>query len=532
MVKCYLSVVVVLALVARSFAANEVRDESSELFEGKKVLRLKITVEPADVEQIKAENRPYVHATVIEDDKVTYTGVGIKLKGSAGSFREFTDKPALTLKVNKFKKKQLFHGLHKFHLNNSVQDETFLNELLCSEIIRAAGYPATRVTHARVWLNGRDVGLYVLKEGFDSRFLERNFSRPEGNLYDGGFCQDIDANLKKDEGEGADDQGDLCALALAAREPDAGKRWARINELVDLNRFVTFMALERMTCHWDGYCLNMNNYRLYFDPARGGRAVFLPHGMDQMFGDTGMGLFDEPKGMIASAVMRSNAGWKEYRKRVHSLVPLFAPADRWLARVDEVAGRLQPVIKETGEAEAKAYQEKIKDLKDRLTQRADNLKEQDKQPDPEFLEFDAKGMAKLTDWSTASESDGVKHEEINLAENRKGYSIEAGTNGQCVASWRRKVLLGPGTYQLNACCQTKGVVPLDGNDNSGAGIRVSHSERSTGLCCTTRSTPLLFNFAIADDRREVELVLELKARRGQAIFEADSLTLVRKVKTN
>ena len=522
----YVSVVFAIVLMGQTLAAKEVPDESAELFAGKKVLRLKIEIEPAEVEQIKAENRPYVRATVTEDDKVTYTGVGIKLKGSAGSFREFSDKPALTLKINKFSKKQVFHGLHKFHLNNSVQDETYLNELLGSEIFHAAGYPAPRVTHARVWLNGRNVGLYVLKEGVDSRFLKRHFSQSEGNLYDGGFIQDIDTNLEKDEGEGPDDRSDLYALALAVRDPDAGKRWARLNELVDVKTFITFMALERMTCHWDGYCLNVNNYRLYFDPARAGKAVFLPQGMDQIFGDAGAGLFDEPKAMISQAVIQSNAGWKEYRKRMHSLLPLFLPADRWLSRVDEVAGRLMPVIMEYGDTQA--YQDRIKELKERLTQRADNLKEQDQQPDPEFLAFDNKGTAKLTDWSTASESDGVKHEEIDLAENRKGYLIDACTTGQCVASWRRKVLLGPGTYMLNARCETKGVVPLDGNENSGAGIRVAHSERSTGLRCTTKSTPLVFSFVIVEERREVDLVLELKARRGQAIFETDSLTLIRK----
>ena len=96
-----------------------------------------------------------------------------------------------------------------------------------------------------MWLNGRDVGLYVLKEGFDARFLGRHFPRSEGNLYDGGFAQDIDANLTKETGKGPDDRGDLYALALAAREPNAAKRWTEVGERLDIDSFVTFMALER-----------------------------------------------------------------------------------------------------------------------------------------------------------------------------------------------------------------------------------------------------------------------------------------------
>ena len=155
------------------------------------------------------------------------------------------------------------------------------------------------------------------------------------------------------------------------------------------------------------------------------------------------------------------------------------------------------------------------------------MKEQDRQPDPEFLAFDDQGRARLTGWYTASESEGVKHEEVDLDGGQKGYRIDAGTNGQCVASWRRKVLLGPGSYQLNARCRASGVTPLDNNDNSGAGIRVSHSERTNGLRCTTKPTPLTYTFTTVEDRREVELILELKARRGQAIFEAESLSLIR-----
>ncbi|OGV67883.1 MAG: hypothetical protein A2283_03140 [Lentisphaerae bacterium RIFOXYA12_FULL_48_11] len=521
---------VIAAFIAGPLAAKNVQDESSALFDGGKILRLKIEITPEEVTRIKADNRPYVRCTVIENDKVTYNNVGVKLKGAAGSFREFDDRPALTLNSDKFSKKQSFHGLDKFHLNNSVQDESYLNELICAEIFRTAGYPAPRVTHARVWLNGRDVGLYVLKEGFDSKFLKRHFPRHDGNLYDGGFVQDIDASLEKDEGKGSDDRADLYALALAARDPDPEKRWALVNEYVDIDTFVTFMALERMTCHWDGYSMNMNNYRVYFDPARGGKVVFLPHGMDQMFGDPGMGLFDQQNPLISSVVLQSNEGWKAYRKRVHDLLPIFSPADRWLSRVDDVAKRLQPVIKEISEEAAKSYLERIKELKEHIAQRADNLKEQDQQSDPEFLAFDDKGIAGLTDWYTASESDGVKHEEVDLPGNKKGYSIDAGTNGQCVASWRRKVLLGPGVYQLNARCQTKGVVPLDSNDNSAAGIRVSHSERNSKLLGTATSTLLAFGFKVVEDRREVELVLELKARRGKVIFEADTLVLVCRTK--
>lgn len=118
-------------------------------------------------------------ATVRAGD-VVYPDVGLHLKGRNGSFRPLNDKPSLTLKFDKFKADQRFHGLKKIHLNNAAQDPSYLCEIICGELFRQAGVPATRGTHARVKLNGRDLGLYVLKEGFDWLTLSKNPIRRDG----------------------------------------------------------------------------------------------------------------------------------------------------------------------------------------------------------------------------------------------------------------------------------------------------------------------------------------------------------------
>ncbi len=143
------------------------RDASDEFFEKGMIPQLKIEISKKEEEKLRANNRAYVKCTLTENGEVKYKDVGIKMKGAAGSFRGLDDRPALTLNMDKFEKGQRFHALDKFHLNNSVQDESFISELICAELNRDAGLPAPRVSHARVWLNGRDLGFYVLKEGFD-----------------------------------------------------------------------------------------------------------------------------------------------------------------------------------------------------------------------------------------------------------------------------------------------------------------------------------------------------------------------------
>ena len=60
-------------------------------------------------------------------------------------------------------------------------------------------------------------------------------------------------------------------------------RWRRLQQTLDIDRFSTFMAMEVMVCHWDGYCMNQNNYRVFHNLADN-RIVFIAHGMDQLFG--------------------------------------------------------------------------------------------------------------------------------------------------------------------------------------------------------------------------------------------------------
>lgn len=502
-------------------------DKSDEFFDKGIIPRLRIEFTPEELQKLRQNNRAYVRCTIREDDKVTYSDVAIKLKGAAGSFRGIDDKPALTLNMDKFAtdKKQKFHDLDKWHLNNSVQDGTYFHELICSELFRAAGVPTPRVTHARVWINGRDWGLYVLKEGFDKTFLKRHFANSNGNLYDGGFLQDISDNLEKDEGEG-EDRSDLLALRAACAEPDPAKRWQRVEELLDLQAFFSFMAIELMTCHWDGYVRNRNNYRIYFEPKTN-KAYFLPHGMDQMFGDTGMPVFNN-SGAIVSNVVLQNLEWRAmYRDRVAELLPLFHPPDKLLKRIDELHERMKPTWDAMGPNHFREQGERLKGLKNQIVARAKNLREQLDRPEPLPIRFKGQTPVQITNWIKAAETGDAKHDDSAKLNGRQAYLIECGPGGRCVASWRRKVLLAAGRYVLQAQVKTENVEALTDDKGAGAGLRISGAQRDNKLVGTTDWTKLQYEFTITEQSREVELVAELRCTKGRAWFDAKSLELVK-----
>jgi hypothetical protein len=499
-------------------------DPSDALFAKGGIPRLRLEIAQEEMDRLRAEPRAYVRARMRENDRTDYEEVAVKLKGAAGSFRDIDDKPAFTLNLDRFRRGQEFHGLEKLHLNNSVQDDTWLNELLASELMAAGGVPAPRVTHARVWLNGRDLGLYVLKEGFDKRFLARHFEDPDGNLYDGGFCQDVDSPLEKDSGKGPDDGSDLTALVEACRDPEPASRFARLADRVDVEAFVTFMAMELCTGHWDGYSLNRNNYRLYFDP-NSKKAHFLPHGMDQLFQDPDAPVLEYPNALVAEAVMR-NPEWRlRFRRRLVELLPLFS-ARALAARVDALADRLRPVLKAMGGAAARDHQARAKELEERLQAREKSLREQVRRPEPKTLEFDPRGVARVTGWQPALEAGDGRLDQTTHA-NRRALWIESASGGVLAASWRRRVMLARGRYSFEARVALKEVAPLPDQPGSGARLRAGGLAESIGLAGSAAWQPLALDFEVKEETRLVELWAELRAASGEAWYELSSLRLVK-----
>ncbi len=498
-------------------------DDSDTYFDRGEILRLRVELPPGEVERFKQPERPYVHGTVIENDRTVYQNVGIKLKGAAGSTRAWEDRPALTINVDKFKKGQSFHGMDKFHLNNSVQDGTLLSEFTSSLLFRSAGYPATRVSHARVSLNGRDVGMYVLKEGFDKTFLKRWFKDPNGNLYDGGFVQDIDAPLERDAGKGDVTRLDLTAVVNACRLPNPFERWKALEKVLDIPSFLTFMAGERMLCHWDGYCNNVNNYRVYIDTK--GIAHFMPHGMDQMLGDMGFSMFDQPRGMVAGVVLQNPAWRQQYRKRIAEMLPLMSQNGPVVQGIEQVTGRLLYAQQQISNDAAKAQRGAADDWKRRIPERAANVAGQLRVAEPPLpapLLFDETNTGYPSEWKKTFQVADTKLESSVSNEGLWSYSIKVGRSGVCIAAWRATVVLGAGEYNFKVTCRTKDLQPMEDGNASAAGIRLgdmSRNERVEG----TAEKELLFPFVITDERREVILTCEVRARRGQVWFYAPVL---------
>jgi hypothetical protein len=453
-------------------AAEPTDSETVAFFESGAIPVLRLELSPAARQRLRDEPREYARCTLVEDGTTVVARAGVKLKGAAGSYRDFDDRPALTLKIDKYEKGGRWHGMQKFHLNNAVQDETYLCEWLGARLFRAAGYPAPLAGHVRLWIDDRDLGLYVLREGFDEPFLERTFGAAEGTLYDGGFLQDLDEELEMDVGEDPDDRDDLVGLAAA------------------------------------------------------GRGIFLPHGMDQLFGDPEAGVFDHASPLVAAAVMQDDRWRDRYREKLGDLVQVVRPVDRWLGEVDTCHDRLQAILADVDIEAAAAHRERVAEFKERLVQRVDALDRLLATGPDEPLALAAEAGGPLADWQPAPDAEDMRLEEEDVG-GVPAYGIVRDAFGDHASSWRRQVLLPRGRYRFIARVRTEGVIPIPDDQAGGAGIRLAGTGRADEVAGTTPWRTLIQEFVVREDQKLVELILELRARRGRAWFDRESLRLER-----
>jgi spore coat protein H len=490
------------------------------LFDDGKVRTFRITVEGPALATLEKNDRNYVHATVSEGTNV-YKDVGIHLKG-VGSFRPFNEKPSFSVKFDRFAPGQTYHGLSKFMLNNASQDPTFLAEMIATQMFRDAGLPAARVTHAFVEVNGRAVGLYVLIEAMNKDYLKQHFRNAKGNLYEA-YLQDINQKLDQDGGTDSS-QSDLTNLLAVAQIQKPIERWDALQQVLNVDGYLSHLALEMFASHTDGYAMNHNNYRLYHDPATG-QFHFLVHGLDWAYASTGVSI-DPPRiSIITKAVLQTPQGRKLYRERVRQLYTNVFRVDIMTNRVNAAVANLKAAARNPNEA--KEFENCGVEMRNRIVARAKNIAEQLGKPEPQPMKFDASGIALLTDWRPKKDK-GEPVQDQPKFEDKPTLHIRA-EKGDVVASWRANVLLEEGRYRLQGLARTAQVTALTNavGRGNGAGLRLSGSKRAQQIIGDAPWTQLEHEFEVMEGGDYKELVCELRARQGEVWFDASSLRLIR-----
>jgi hypothetical protein len=225
----------------------------------------------------------------------SFSAVGISKKSYCGSFS--TTKPCLKLNFSKYNGSnedaiEDLIGTQFITLNNCIQDKSYIRQPLGYTLFKQAGLAYSRCNLAHVYVNDIDLGFYVNVEPIKKRYLQHNFNdNDKGNLYEIEAGEDFD-QATMDSGrisfEGFSDHSDKKDLKLATQEIQ-NNGLAGMAQVIDVNQFIRFFAMEALLKHWDGYTDNRNNTYIYNDVNAAANPTlsnvnfkFIPWGIDQI----------------------------------------------------------------------------------------------------------------------------------------------------------------------------------------------------------------------------------------------------------
>ena len=361
-----LATLLCLGTVTHSSRAKELTLD--DIFPTDRVIDVQITVSEKDWNTIRYQSRDFVSAlnekrqfgpldhpyTYVEAsvsiDGVVFPKVGLRKKGFIGS--QSHTRPSLKIRLNHVDKEGGIEGLTNLTLNNNKQDTSQMSQFVGYALFNAIGSPAPRGAYAKVTVNGKSLGIYSHVETVRKPLLKRAFGNDDGPLYEGtvvDFNEEWENSFEHKRGDDALGREKIIALINVLADNQVTE--AAIGELVDLDSFYRFWAIESLLGFWDGYSGNGNNYFIYLNPDTD-KFHFLPWGADALFTEFSMDFRRntqaptsvKTQGLIAYRLYQLEAGRERYAKTMMELLKSHWNAVELLAELDRVAAMIQPYL--------------------------------------------------------------------------------------------------------------------------------------------------------------------------------------------
>ena len=272
----YLPRTILVLLCLAPAAVAQVTPTADALFDDSVLHDIRLTMNSRDWEALKAnfQLNDYYPAYFTWNG-MTVKNVGVRSRG-LGSRSGI--KPGLRVDFDRYAKDQTFLGLTSVVLRNNTQDPSSLHERIAMRVFSVMGIPASRTAHARLFVNDHYVGLYLIVESVDKRFLARNFNQTEGYLYqyewqDAYYFEDKGTNPAayspapfQPQTHEKDPQPQPLAEMITAINNTPSADFVRVvGAYADLKRFVAQAAIENFLADNDGLLgyAGMNNFYLY-----------------------------------------------------------------------------------------------------------------------------------------------------------------------------------------------------------------------------------------------------------------------------
>ncbi|WP_257447992.1 CotH kinase family protein [Archangium lipolyticum] len=248
----------------------------------------------------------YVPSTVHFNGK-TWNYVGVRMKGNSSlsqTWRSGVGKLPLRFNFDKFEDEhpeiddQRFYGFTKLSLGNGAADTSLMRDKVATDVFREMGVPAGYTAFVALYVDygegSQYWGLYTLNEDPAESLLDRTFGGHKGALYeaDGQGARLAAFDQESFEIEENEELGwapvEEAISVLNSDRTDAAAWRARLEEKLNVDGFLKWLAVNTVLQNWDAYGAMSHNYYLYADPNQGGRLQWITWDHDRAM-SSGMG---------------------------------------------------------------------------------------------------------------------------------------------------------------------------------------------------------------------------------------------------
>ncbi|MBB3698516.1 CotH kinase family protein [Flammeovirga yaeyamensis] len=193
-----------------------------------------------------------------------------------------------SIKINFGQHTDQLKGIYLEAINN---DPTLSRKKLMNKLLVDLDIPTPRMSHTNLYINNQFIGLYLLTEPIDERFLHHQFDTNDGVLYNAHFGADLmnDPNSYLDDKvyhlySGHDfHNNSLHSFLDSINLLHHTEFKAYIEKHFDTETFIKTLAVEILCGHWNNYAYNKNNFSLYQHPKTK-KWTYIPKGYNNTFG--------------------------------------------------------------------------------------------------------------------------------------------------------------------------------------------------------------------------------------------------------
>ena len=159
----------------------------SRIFDTSRVHTVDIVADEDDWQEMlsNAMAEEYISCALVIDGE-SYKNVGIRPKGNTSLStvaNSDSDRYSFKIEFDHYDSTSTYYGLDKLCLNNVIQDNTYMKDYLCYQMMAYTGAETPLTSYVWITVNGEDWGLYIAAEGVEESFAERTYGSDYGAIY-------------------------------------------------------------------------------------------------------------------------------------------------------------------------------------------------------------------------------------------------------------------------------------------------------------------------------------------------------------